>query len=53
MVTALQEEGLDDTVVVTGLDFGHSDPMWTLPLGARVGVDSEVRTIEFPDPVTV
>lgn len=38
--------------VVTNLDFGHTDPMWTLPVGGRVRVDPEARTIVFPDPVT-
>lgn len=39
--------------VVTGLDFGHTDPMWTLPIGSRCVVDCARRRITFPDMVTV
>jgi muramoyltetrapeptide carboxypeptidase len=35
--------------VVMGLDIGHSDPMLTLPLGARMSMDSRSRTLEVLD----
>jgi muramoyltetrapeptide carboxypeptidase LdcA involved in peptidoglycan recycling len=41
------EEGLDLLPVVTGLDFGHTDPMWTLPVGSSVRVDDMEQRIEF------
>ena len=41
------EEGRTDLPVVTGLDFGHTDPMWTLPIGAAVHVDPGEREIAF------
>jgi muramoyltetrapeptide carboxypeptidase LdcA involved in peptidoglycan recycling len=43
---------LVDLPVVSGLDFGHTDPLWTLPIGARTVVDCDARTIAFPDRVT-
>jgi muramoyltetrapeptide carboxypeptidase LdcA involved in peptidoglycan recycling len=38
---------LDLIPIVTGLDFGHTDPMWTLPQGVHVRVDPAARTITF------
>lgn len=46
------EQGLDGLPVVTNVDFGHTDPMWTLPVGAPVRVDSTDRTVIFPHRVT-
>ncbi len=45
----VEELGLTDKVIVTGLDFGHSEPMMTLPYGVEVEVDCEgekVRILE-------
>lgn len=44
------EQGLADLPVVTGLDFGHTDPIWTLPVGVRVRVDQVARSITFVEP---
>jgi muramoyltetrapeptide carboxypeptidase LdcA involved in peptidoglycan recycling len=38
---------LDRIPVATGLDFGHTDPIWTLAQGVRVRVDPDVRTVAF------
>lgn len=38
---------------MTNLDFGHTDPMWTLPVGGHVRVDPDTRTISFPERVTI
>jgi muramoyltetrapeptide carboxypeptidase LdcA involved in peptidoglycan recycling len=35
----LKEAGRDDMPVLTGLDFGHTQPMLTLPYGARARID--------------
>jgi muramoyltetrapeptide carboxypeptidase LdcA involved in peptidoglycan recycling len=43
------EEGLDEMPIVTGLDFGHTDPMWTLPIGMPVRVEPSTRRITFPE----
>lgn len=47
------EMGLDAVPVVTNLDFGHTDPMWTLPVGGRVRVDDGTHVVEFAEPTTV
>ena len=33
------EEGLADLPVVTGMDFGHTDPMFVLPYGVQAEID--------------
>jgi muramoyltetrapeptide carboxypeptidase LdcA involved in peptidoglycan recycling len=44
------ECGLDRLPIVTGMDFGHTDPPWTLPIGVACEVDADVRTIAFVEP---
>lgn len=41
------EERLDDLPVVCGVDVGHTDPQWTVPVGVRSRVDAVARTITF------
>ena len=36
--------------VVTGLDFGHTDPQWLLPLGVRAELDLETRSLRLVEP---
>lgn len=43
------EAGLVDLPVVTGVDFGHTDPMWTIPQGVPLRVDVDTRTLTFPE----
>ncbi len=43
------ENGLDMPLVF-GADFGHTDPVWTLPFGVRTRVDADARTITFREP---
>ena len=33
--------------VVTGVDFGHTDPLITIPIGVRCGMDTQGPRIEF------
>jgi muramoyltetrapeptide carboxypeptidase LdcA involved in peptidoglycan recycling len=48
VVRVLYDEcGLDQIPIVTGLDFGHTDPAWTLPQGVRVSVDPVAERITF------
>lgn len=47
-----EELGREDLIVVAGLDFGHTDPIWTLPIGGRITVDADSRAITFPESVT-
>lgn len=42
-----QESFLEEIPIVTGLDFGHTDPMWTLPQGVPVRVDPSSERITF------
>jgi muramoyltetrapeptide carboxypeptidase LdcA involved in peptidoglycan recycling len=42
-----EEQGLSEMPIVSGMDFGHTDPMWTIPEGVRVRVDPEAEVIEF------
>lgn len=44
------ECGLDEIAIVAGLDFGHTDPMWTLPQGVVVRVDPATETVTFLEP---
>lgn len=41
----LGEVGREDLPVVANVDFGHTSPQMTLPLGARVRLDSAARTV--------
>lgn len=41
------EQGLGEMPIVTGLDFGHTDPIWTIPEGVRARVDPESHVIEL------
>jgi muramoyltetrapeptide carboxypeptidase LdcA involved in peptidoglycan recycling len=41
------EAGREDLPVVTGVDFGHTDPTWTIPIGQPVIVDPERRVVEL------
>lgn len=46
----VEEAGLDELVVVTGLEFGHTDPLWTLPIGVPFQLDPRTRTITQLEP---
>ena len=40
ILTAVRSElGLTDLPIVSGLDFGHTDPMLVLPYGVRARLD--------------
>jgi muramoyltetrapeptide carboxypeptidase LdcA involved in peptidoglycan recycling len=44
------EEGLVHVPVVTRMDFGHTDPMWTIPIGIPTRIDPGERCVEFMTP---
>ncbi|MBU0535272.1 MAG: S66 peptidase family protein [Patescibacteria group bacterium] len=46
------EFGRNDLLVVTDLDFGHTDPQWILPLGIKVQFDPANRKIELLESAT-
>lgn len=47
------EQGLDELPIVTGVDFGHTDPMWTVPQGVELLVDAEAQVLRFLEPAVV
>ncbi|WP_026793133.1 S66 family peptidase [Pleomorphomonas oryzae] len=49
-VDSLAEAGLTSLPVLTGLDFGHTQPMLTLPYGAQASIDCERGTLTITDP---
>jgi muramoyltetrapeptide carboxypeptidase LdcA involved in peptidoglycan recycling len=49
VVESLREAGLPDLPVLSGLDFGHTQPMLTLPFGARATIDCEAATLTIEE----
>lgn len=45
LLDGLTEAGRQDLLVVTGVDVGHTDPMWTLPIGVPMRLDPTTREI--------
>lgn len=39
--TIVEEEGLTDLPIITGMDFGHTCPTFTLPLGIEAEIDCD------------
>jgi muramoyltetrapeptide carboxypeptidase LdcA involved in peptidoglycan recycling len=52
VLAVVQDEQQLDLTVVAGMDFGHTDPMWTLPIGLPVRIDVDERSVTFPEPAT-
>jgi muramoyltetrapeptide carboxypeptidase LdcA involved in peptidoglycan recycling len=44
------EQDLHDLPVVTNVDFGHTDPIWTVPQATSVRLDPAAGTITFTEP---
>jgi muramoyltetrapeptide carboxypeptidase LdcA involved in peptidoglycan recycling len=42
-----EEDGLTRLPIVTRMDFGHTDPMFVLPMGVRARIDSGARRVEI------
>lgn len=38
-----EEAGRDDLPIITGMDFGHTDPMFVLPYGVQAEIDCETQ----------
>ena len=47
------ECGRDDLPIITGMDFGHTDPMTVLPYGAAATIDAAGREIRINEAATV
>jgi muramoyltetrapeptide carboxypeptidase LdcA involved in peptidoglycan recycling len=43
------EEGLAGLPIVTGMDFGHTDPMFVLPYGVEAEIDFDRRQFAITD----
>ena len=49
IVHALDEEGLIDLPVLANLDFGHTDPIFTLPYGVMAKLDCATATLSLEE----
>jgi muramoyltetrapeptide carboxypeptidase LdcA involved in peptidoglycan recycling len=47
VVAALAEAGLADLPVIANLDFGHTDPMFTLPYGVTAEMDCAMASLSL------
>jgi muramoyltetrapeptide carboxypeptidase LdcA involved in peptidoglycan recycling len=45
----LHEFGKDDLPVVMGMDFGHTDPQFILPLGTKVHINAERQEMKIQE----
>jgi len=48
-----EEAGLTDLPIVTGMDFGHTDPMMVLPLGLNARIDCDGRQFSILESAVV
>ncbi len=48
-----EEQGLEHLAVVTGIDFGHTDPFMTLPYGIEAEVDCNEKTFRIVENAVV
>ena len=44
-----EEHGLKDLPIVTNMDFGHTDPMFVIPMGMQVRIDSAKQEIAIDE----
>ena len=51
--TVREEYGLDDMPIVTNMDFGHTDPMFVIPMGMKVRIDSTNQEIAIDEAAVV
>lgn len=49
IVHALDEDGLIDLPVIANLDFGHTDPIFTLPYGMIAEIDCAAAALALPE----
>jgi muramoyltetrapeptide carboxypeptidase LdcA involved in peptidoglycan recycling len=47
------EEGLTDLPIISGMDFGHTDPMFVLPLGVQAEIDAGAHTFSIVEAAVV
>ena len=51
--TVRVEHGLSDMPIVTNMDFGHTDPMFVIPIGTKVRIDSAKREIAIDEAAVI
>jgi muramoyltetrapeptide carboxypeptidase LdcA involved in peptidoglycan recycling len=47
LLDACRELGLESLPLVTRLDFGHTDPMFTIPYGVEAALDCDRQELRF------
>ena len=47
--TVREEYGLNDMSIVTNMDFGHTDPMFVIPIGTTIRIDSAKQEIAIDE----
>lgn len=53
LLQGVRDEAGLDMPLVTHLDFGHTDPMWVLPMGAQIAIDCSVQQLRLCEPATL
>ena len=53
LLRVLAELGLTSVPVITRMDFGHTDPKFTLPLGVTAEIDCDARQIRLVESATI
>ena len=48
-----EEHGLKDMPIVTNMDFGHTDPMFVIPIGMQVRIDSTKQEITIDEAAVI
>ncbi len=51
--TVREEYGLKDLPIVTNMDFGHTDPMFVIPIGMKARIDSAKQEIVIDEAAVV
>jgi muramoyltetrapeptide carboxypeptidase LdcA involved in peptidoglycan recycling len=46
-----EEFGVDDLLIVTNMDFGHTEPQWVMPIGGKIRLDPTMKTMRLVDAV--
>lgn len=53
LLRVLDELGLTSVPVVTRMDFGHTDPKFTLPIGVEAEIDCDARQVRLVEAATI
>ena len=51
--TVREEYGLNEMPIVTNMDFGHTDPMFVIPVGMKVRIDSTKQEIAIDEAAVI